>query len=143
MRWLDGITRDTLKEIAEVTPRDRPSIIVTTDSHVDNWFMNWRIGRYYLPQRDVWILYNNASPKRAERIRRDQSLEKRETPPLKIPVFREGRILWLIEPDSAFQKQLAAATKITPGKYIFYSDISHDSAPFAVDGFEIVPQLEP
>ena len=132
----------TLKEIEEFTPKDRSSIIISTDSYVDNWFMNWRIGRYYLPQQDFWILYNNASPKRAERIRRDQSLEKRETAPLKIP-FREGRILWLIEPDSAFQKQLAAATKIMSGKYIFYSDISHDSAPFAVDGFEIVPQLEP
>jgi len=142
VRALDGITRMTLKEIEEFTPKDRSSIIISTDSYVDNWFMNWRIGRYYLPQQDFWILYNNASPKRAERIRRDQSLEKRETAPLKIP-FREGRILWLIEPDSAFQKQLAKATKITMGKYVSYSDITHDSAPFTVDGFEIVPQLEP
>jgi hypothetical protein len=143
VRWLDGITRDTLKEITEVTPKDRPSIIVTTDSHVGNWFMNWRIGRYYLPRRDFWILYNNTNPRRVERIRRDQLLEKRETLPLKIPVFREGRIVWLIEPDSAFQKQLAAATKITAGKYVSYSDITRDSAPFTIDGFEIVPQLEP
>ncbi len=140
VRWLDGITRDTLKEITEVTPKDRPSIIITTDSYVGNWFMNWRIGRYYLPRQDFWILYNNTNPRRVERIRRDQLLEKRETPPLKIKVFREGRILWLIESDSAFQKQLAAATKTTAGKYVSYSDITRDSAPFTIDGFEIVPQ---
>src|SRR5438105_7313859 len=39
-------------EIEEFTPKDRSSIIISTDSYVDNWFMNWRIGRYYLPQQD-------------------------------------------------------------------------------------------
>src|SRR5262249_18725353 len=52
VRWLDDMTRITLREIQEFTPKDRPTIIVTTDDYVDRWFVNWRIGRYYLPKRD-------------------------------------------------------------------------------------------
>src|SRR4029077_6616299 len=71
VRWLDDITRGTLNEIEEFTPKDRPSIIISTDTYVDQWFMNWRIGRYYRPKQDFVILYNNAPKKRLEHIRRD------------------------------------------------------------------------
>jgi hypothetical protein len=140
VRWLDDITRTTLKEIEEFTPKDRPIIIISTNTYVDQWFMNWRIGRYYLPKLDFWVLYNNAGPKRVEHVRRDLRLEVRETAPLKIPVFREGRILWLIEPESAFHKQLAVSQKLMGGKYVFYSDISRESSSFTIDGVEIVPK---
>ncbi len=78
-------------------------------------------------------------PKHAEHIRRDQVLEVRGAASLEIPIFREGRILWLIEPDSAFHKQVAAVQKLSGGQYVFYSDISRDSSPFVVDGVKIVP----
>jgi hypothetical protein len=140
LRGLDDITRTTLKEIEEFTPKDRPTIIISTDTYVDQWFMNWRIGRYYLPNEDFWILYNNAGPRRVEHIRRDSVLEVRETAPVKVPVFREGRILWLIEPESAFHKQLAASQRLMGGKYVFYSDITSESPSFTIDGVEVVPQ---
>jgi len=142
VRDLDAITRITLNEIAEFTPKDRPTIIISTNSYVDQFFMNWRIGRYYLPNRDFWILYNDTKKKRAERIRRSALLELRETEPVRVPIFQEGRVLWLIEPGSAIQKQLAAATQsLKGGKYVFYSDITKDSPAFKVDEFEIVPSL--
>jgi hypothetical protein len=141
VRWLDDVTRTTLDEIERFTPKDRPSIIITTDTYVTQWFMNWRIGRYYLPDHEFWILYNNLSKKRAERIRRDALLELREIAPLRVPVFQEGRILWLIEPGSSIHQQLAAAQKLEGGKYVFYSDITKESAPFRIDEFEIVPSL--
>jgi len=140
VRGLDDITRTTLKEIEEFTPKDRPSIIISTNTPVDQWFMNWRIGRYYLPEMDFWILYNNTVPKRVEHIRRDLVLEARDTAPLEIPIFREGRVLWLIEPDSAFHKQLAASQKLMGGKYVFYSDITRESLPYTIDGVTIVPE---
>ena len=141
VRDLDTITRITLNEIAEFTPKDRPTIIISTNSYVDQFFMNWRIGRYYLPNQDFWILYNDAKKKRAERIRRSALLELRETGPVRVPIFQEGRILWLIEPGSAIQKQLAATQSLRGGKYVFYSDITKDSPAFKVDEFEIVPSL--
>jgi len=141
VRNLDSITRTTLQEIAEFTPKDRPCVIITTDTYLDSFFMNWRIGRYYLPNQDFWILYNNLNKKRVERVRRDALLDVRETEPLKVPIFQEGRILWLIEPNSTIHRQLASMQKLSGGNYVFYSDITKGSIPFRVDEFEIVPSL--
>ena len=141
VRWLDDITRTTLKEIEEFTPKDRPSIIISTDAYAEQWFMNWRIGRYYVPKQDFWILYNNIAKKRAERIHRESQLDLREIPPLRVPVFQEGRIVWLIEPNSAIHKQLAASQPLMGGRYVFYSEITKDSPPFKLDEFDIVPSL--
>ena len=138
VRWLDDITRTTLKEIEEFTPSDRPSLIITTDTYVDQWFMNWRIGRYYLPKEDFWILYDGEK-RRVEHIRHNVLLEMRDSIPLRVPIFREGRILWLIEPDSAFHKQLANVQKLRGGKYVFYSDVTPDSPSFGIGEFEILP----
>src|SRR5262245_32919217 len=104
-------------------------------------FINWRIGRYYLPNHDFWILYNDLRKKRAEHVRRDALLDMREMEPLRLPVFQEGRILWLIEPDSPIHKELASTQSLKGGKYVFYSDITKDSQSFKVDDFEIVPSL--
>ena len=139
IRGFDDMTKTTLKEIEEFTPKDRPSAIISTDSYVDRFFMNWRIGRYYLPNRDFWIFYNDSTPKRVEHIRRDRRLESRETAPLEIPLFRQGRILWLIEPGSAFHKEVAATQMLIGGKRVFYSDITPDSSPFVIDGVKFVP----
>jgi hypothetical protein len=139
VQWLDEMTRNTLKEIEEFTPKDRPAIIVSTDGYVDRWFVNWRIGRYYLPKQDFWILYSKSVPKHVEHIRRNLLLEANSAVPLEIPVFREGRILWLLEPDSAFHKELGTVQKLSGGKYVFYSDITRESAPFTIEGVKIVP----
>jgi Dolichyl-phosphate-mannose-protein mannosyltransferase len=139
VRWLDDMTRLTLQEIAEFTPKDRPAIIISTDGYVDHWFVNWRIGRYYLPKQDFWILYNTSPLKHVEHIRRDKVLETGGTRPLEIPIFREGRILWLVEPGSKFHKEVAAVQNLSGGKYVFYSDITAESSSFMIDGFQIVP----
>jgi hypothetical protein len=141
VRWLDEITRTTLNEIEQFTPKDRPSIIVSTNTYVDQWFMNWRIGRYYLPTRELWVLYTDTKKKRVEHHRREVLLDMRDVFPLRVPIFREGRILWLIEPHSAIHNQIAATQKLSGGKYVFYSDITPESPPFMVDQFEIVPTL--
>jgi hypothetical protein len=141
VRNLDDITGTTLTEIAQFTPKGRPTIIITTDSYHDRFFMNWRIGRYYLRDQDIWVLFDGAQKKRADRIRREATLEKRENLPLRVPIFQEGRILWIIEPDSAIHKQLAATQNLSGGRYVFYSEITKNSPPFKVDDFEIVPSL--
>jgi 4-amino-4-deoxy-L-arabinose transferase-like glycosyltransferase len=141
VRWLDEITRTTLNEIEQFTPKDKPSIIISTNRYKDQWFMNWLIGRYYLPARELWILFTDTSPKRVEHVRRDVLLFKRETPPLRVPIFREGRILWLIEPHSEIHEQIAATQNLSGGRYVFYSEITPESPSFTVDDFEIVPAL--
>ena len=137
VRWLDEITATTLKEIREFTPKDRPVVIISTDTYIDQWFMNWRIGRYYLPKYDFWVLYNDTKPKRVEHVRRDQLLEMKDTAPLTVSLNRETRILWLMEPQSAILHQLAGKQKLNGGKYVFYSDVAADSLPFKLDDFQI------
>jgi len=141
VRWLDDITKTTLDEMEQFTPKDRPSIIITTNGYANQWFMNWRIGRYYLPMREMLVLYNDIKKKRVEHVRRDVLLDMRDIAPVRVPIFREGRILWLIEPNSEVHKQIAASQALHGGKYVFYSDITADSPSFKVDDFEIVPAL--
>lgn len=140
VRDLDEVAKVTLNEIREFTPVDRPSIVITTDANGEQWFLHWQIVRYYLPDRDLWVLYNGATKKRAERIRRDLVLENREEgTPVIVPVFREGRILWLIEPQSAIYRQLASTQNLNGGRYVFYTDITGDSPSIRIDDFEVVP----
>jgi hypothetical protein len=142
VRSLDEVTRISLKEIREFTAKDRPSVVITTDANGDQWFMHWQIARYYLPAQDFWVLYNGAANKRAEHIRRDVVMEVRHTArPVTVPVFRECRILWVIEPQSAIYKQLAAIQPLQGGKYVFYTDVTPATQPFMIDEFQIVPAL--
>ena len=141
VRSMDEITRVTLQEIEQFRPKDRPFVIITTDRHKEQWFMNWLIGRYYLPNDEMWVLYHDIPRKRFERIRRDARLEMRNVAPYRIPIFREGRILWLIEPHSDIHRQIASTQQLNGGRYVFYSDITPESPAFMVDQFEIVPTL--
>ncbi|MBP1624142.1 MAG: hypothetical protein H6Q07_2162, partial [Acidobacteria bacterium] len=138
VRHIDGVTRDGLSEIEKFTPSDRPSVIVTTDSYSQRWFMNWRIGRYYLPKRDFWVMEETRGKKRVLRIRRDKVLVNRSYP-LTIPVSREGRVLFLLEPDGPFYAELAKAVPLKGGTYVSYVDITPDSPVIQVDEFEIIP----
>src|SRR5262249_24076776 len=104
--------------------------------------VNWRIARYYLPAHDIWILYNEPANKRVEHIRRGALIDLVESKPLRVPAFRDGRVLWLIEPDGALHKQLAATQQLQGGRYVFYSDITADSPSINVDGFAIAPRLD-
>jgi hypothetical protein len=151
IKRMDEITDTALAEIKAFTPADRPSIIMTTESYVDQWFMNWRIGRYYLRNRDIWVIDSGKAGRRFGHIRLRPPGRARpaqpvtvvsyyqDRPPFRIPVFRAGRILWLLEPNSRVLKELAGAVKLTGAKYVSYVDITRDSPSFTVDGFEIVP----
>jgi hypothetical protein len=139
IRWLDDVARTSLKEIEEFTPKDRPSIIVTTDTYRDQWFMNWRIARYYLPEREFWVLYRTPSTNGIQRIRRGAVIEKFEGNSLQLPVRQGGRVLWLVEPGSEVFKKLAAVYKISGGRYVFYTDMVAESPSVLLQGIEIIP----
>src|SRR5262249_51332259 len=124
VRSLDDVARTSLSEIEQFTPKDRPSIIIAPDIAANQWFLDLRIARYYLAKREIWVLYDNINRKRLEHIRRDVLLEMRDLYPLRIPLFREGRILWLIEPNSAVQAEIASKQRLEGGKYVFYTDIN-------------------
>jgi hypothetical protein len=138
IRYMDAVTRDALAEINKYIPSEGPSVIITTDSFVDRWFMNWRIGRYYLPNREFWVLCQTPGNKHVEEIIRDKQLAF-SLSPLKIPIFQKGRVLWLLEPDGPIYKELAKSVKLEGGKYVHYVDVGPDSPSIVIDGYEIVP----
>jgi len=45
----------------------------------------------------------------------------------------------LLEPDGPFYKSLANAVKLNGAQYVSYVDITPESPPLMIDGFEIVP----
>src|SRR6185503_13381675 len=55
-RWVDDVHWSSLKEIRDLTPADRKVVIVGQDVvQQSNWFLNWRIARYYLPDADIRV----------------------------------------------------------------------------------------
>jgi hypothetical protein len=138
LRNMDSIVRNTLSEIERYTVPDRPTVIVTTDSFVDRWFMNWRIGRYYSPNHYFWVLCETSGKKRVEQHIRNRRVGFKFFP-LTIPVPNNGRILWLLEPGSRVLGELAKSFPLKGGNSVYYTDITPDSPPILLDGFEIVP----
>ncbi len=141
LRWLDDITRSTLKELDQFAPQGRPSMVVTTDTYREQWFLNWRIARYYRPNVDFWVLYKKGQDYGIERRRRNASVEKLESKFVRLPIPTGCRIIWLIEPGGELHKKLLSKYKLQGGRWVFYMDIGGDSGPISLDGVELVPTL--
>jgi hypothetical protein len=140
LRYQDNTARLTLAELQQFAPADRPFVIVSSDAGVRDWFMNWRIARYYLPSVDIWVTADLQTPHRVEHVRRDATITPTEGSNLNIPVPKAGRIIWLLERDGPFHRALKQAVSPLPGgAYLSYTDIAPDALPFRVMDFEFVP----
>jgi hypothetical protein len=140
VRYMENTSRLALKEVRQFSPTDRPMVIVTSDDKTVNWFMNWRIARYYAPEVDMWVLHDLLSSPRVQHIRRDRVLETRDGPVPQVPIPRGGRVLWLLEPDGPFQRALKAAhPTLMGGAHISYFDVAREAESFRVMNFEFVP----
>jgi hypothetical protein len=141
LRGIDDMNRTTLKELAEFTPADRPSIIIASDHYEQQFFMNWRVARYYVQERDIKVIYKKGENYGVEHVRRDAYLSKLEGASVRLPVSFGSRILWLIEPGGAVHRQLASQHDLRGGRWVFYTDLGVDSSPIRLDGVEIVPEV--
>ena len=139
VRWLDQTTAVGLKEAATFRAADRPTLIVSTDVHYQQWFTNWRIARYYLPDQEMWIVADQMMPPMAQRIQRDRYLETISGPLVRVPVPRGGRVLWLLEQNGPFHQALSKVKALSGGTQVFHTDIGADDLPFRVLNFEFVP----
>ena len=140
VRSMDNVAFATLEELRRFTPSGRPSIIVSTDLAKKNWFLNWRILRYYEPTREIWSLSDEASPRAALRIKRYGSLESVSGDPVPIAVPKGGRIIWIVEPSGIFEGELRENVSVFGGRYVAYTDLPENAVPFKVAGFEFRPQ---
>ncbi|MBI4473584.1 MAG: glycosyltransferase family 39 protein [Acidobacteria bacterium] len=139
VRWLDDISRTALEDIKKLSLKDGPTLIISSDIHYQQWFMNWRIARYYLPDRDIWVIADQKRPMMAELVRREKTIEVRSGPLVTVPVPRGGRILWLLEHNNPFHKALAKVIPMSEADQLLYSDLPEDAAAFRALDFEFVP----
>jgi hypothetical protein len=139
IRSMDNTAAETLLELRRYTPSGRPSIVVSTDLAKRTWFFNWRILRYYEPQRDIWVLNDQAAVRTALKVRRFSSLQSISADATPISVPNGARLLWIIEPGSALEAELRETLPVSGGRYVLYIDLPKDASPFAVAGFEFKP----
>ncbi len=140
LRFQDRTSRQTLKELQEFTPKDRPFVIVSSDQDPAIWFMNWRILRYYVPNADIWVMSELQMPRRVQRMRRNQYFETNTGPVVRVPVPRGGRVIWLMAREGPFHQALKQVQPSLPGgEFLSFTDIAQDAQPFQVMGIDFVP----
>lgn len=140
VRWLDNITRVSLDEIRKFSAVDKPAIVVTQDMYDKNWFMNWRIARYYLPTAKLRVVADQKTPLEVFTVVRDL-VAKPVAGDTVIHLQRPSRILWLLEIGGKFDLALDKAVPVVRGEKVSYSDIGADAQPFQVLNFTFVPDV--
>jgi hypothetical protein len=147
LRWYDEITRQSLRDIRIATPQDKKdsAILISSDIHSKVWFMNWRIARYYLPDRDIWVIADQGKEPMAQLIRRDKVIETRTGSTVQIPIPCSGRILWLIENDGSIYRGLSSIWELTgtPNVVVTSTEVGGKCPVFRIKGFEFVPEDDP
>lgn len=146
VRSMDATAVNTLRELRELTPVDRPSILITSDMHTQQWILNWRIVRYYEPERVIWSVSDNWSDGSSQhaklsalKVRRFDSLQSLSGESVSIPVPAGGRILFLLDPKGRFETELRKAANPVHGQYISYVDLPPGATSIRVGGFELTP----
>jgi 4-amino-4-deoxy-L-arabinose transferase-like glycosyltransferase len=144
LRWYDLITQESLKHIQTYTPKnqDEPAILISSDVHSKTWFMNWRIARYYLPNRDIWVIADQMEPPMAQLVRREKVIETRTGQTVQIPIPCKGRILWLIENGGPVYTDLSRIWELdgSPFVVVTATQVGSKCPGFRVKNFEFVPQ---
>jgi len=140
IRYMDNVAIGTMAELRQFMPKDRPMVVVSTDVPVANWYMNWRIFRYYEPDVDIWMLADLQDPHLIQHVHRDKISTTARGSDLKIPIPRGGRVFWLLEPEGPFQRALKQVLPgLRGGYYLSYLDVAADTTAFRVEDFEFVP----
>jgi 4-amino-4-deoxy-L-arabinose transferase-like glycosyltransferase len=140
IRWLDNIHGSSLTEIRKLSETDREIVIIAQDMvQQANWFLNWRIARYYLPDSDIRVFASHKKPAETAAVRGSTLGSPRTGTPVDVAVPNRSRILWLVESGGPLHAALAATGSIHGGQRIFYTDIDESGTPFQVMDFRILP----
>jgi 4-amino-4-deoxy-L-arabinose transferase-like glycosyltransferase len=140
LRWLDDIHGSSLKEIRDFTTPDRKTVLLGQDAvQQGNWFLNWRITRYYMPALDIRSVAAQKTPMETVEVRGSTVGVARTGSPVDISVPKHSRILWLIESGGPLHTALSKAGALHGGPHVFFTDIDEGSAPLQVLDFRIIP----
>jgi hypothetical protein len=77
----------------------------------------------------------------ALKVRRYESLQSATGNPVRVPIPRGGRILWLLDKTGPFYKELCPALCTGEGQYVVYTDLpARGESTINVLGFEFTPE---
>ena len=139
IRWLDEIHGGSVKDIRDLSMTDRKVVLLAQDVQLREWFLNWRIARYYLPNLDLRVLVDQKKPMEVLRVNGSEVVSEGSGEPVSIHVPPRSRILWLVGPDTPLRKVLGGSAGIQVGPRILHTDLADDSIAFQVNGFVIEP----
>jgi hypothetical protein len=134
-----AVTMAELKDFTGPSAASRPWVIVTTDETPKEWFMHWLLLRYYAPEASIWVAAEGRSPSQVLYTKAGKTLETRTGDVMEIPIPRGGRVIWVLEPGAAFQKELQQVQQASFGRRVGYTDVPADGLPFQIRRFKFVP----
>ncbi|OFW36457.1 MAG: hypothetical protein A3J28_11935 [Acidobacteria bacterium RIFCSPLOWO2_12_FULL_60_22] len=140
VRWVEQMADLALKQVGKLhSDTERPILIL--------WARDgepvWRKVSHYLPAEKVYALDEKGDPGAPFSLARlwsgNQILGSYSgTPPIRVPVPKGGRLIWVIAPASV--KRLEGVVSLTPADPLYYTDLPMEASPFRYGSFEFVPQ---
>jgi hypothetical protein len=139
IRWIDEIHGSTIQEIRQFTPQNREVVILAQDVQRNDWFLNWRIARYYFPDLTIHVLADQSQPSETFTVKgMDVSMGRMGTP-AELNVPERARLMWLVGPDTPLRTALEGMEGIQKGRRVLYTDLKEGSGPLRVMNFLIIP----
>jgi 4-amino-4-deoxy-L-arabinose transferase-like glycosyltransferase len=139
IRWLDDIHGGSLAEVEAHRSANPNHVIIAQDVQRREWFLNWRIARFYYPEEDIRVLADQKNPPEVFTVRGAEISESTASDPPEVIIQTPARILWLLGNDTELRRALSEAGKAHGGSRVLYTDIPAGSEPFLVMDLRITP----
>jgi hypothetical protein len=144
IRWIDDIHGTSINEIRDLISTSKGNVVLLAqDVQLQEWFLNWRIARFYFPDLDIRVLADQKKPLEVHRARGSDFKLAGSGDLVEIPVPQQSRILWLAGPDTPLRKAIDATPAIQTRTRVLYADLTAGAKPFQVNGFLITPTDAP
>jgi hypothetical protein len=141
LRWWEEMHEVSLGELSRFRAPSRPNVVIALDGNDKEFdFINWRVIGYYLPEEPLWVLIDRLPEGVYGRIRLVRGRKVQVTGQTSITLPRLSRILWVTQLNGRVHRSLEKIMPVQRGRYILYSDLPANAAPFEIEGFRFIPE---
>jgi hypothetical protein len=144
IRWIDGIHGASINEVRDlIASANGPVVLLAQDVQLREWFLNWRIARFYFPDLDIRVMADQKKPLEVHRVSGSEFKIASTGELVSIPIQPQSRILWLAGPDTPLRKAIDSTPAIQARTRVLYTDLAPGAQLFQVNGFVITPTTTP
>jgi hypothetical protein len=141
LRWWEEMHQVSLDELSRFRAPSRPNVIIALNGNDTEFdFINWRVISYYRPEEPFWVLMDSLPEGVYGRVRLVRGSKVEVTGQTSITLPPSSRILWVMQKDGRVHRSLEKVLPVRRGRYIFYSDVPPNAAPFEIEGIRFVPE---